>query len=353
MSHAPGMNMGDQSGMPLYPRPMSTLTDTTLGPARWHTLRMTAAVLGFLAGLLAVIGSFLPLFVGSMSVARETIEVSVTAWSSEIVGNEVIAGNDSGDVPANGYPMVFAGIILVGAAVVCWFAASPGAAAGTHRSAGVTTAVGAGFIAATTWTVSVQVQNGVDSLGLMGAGDFGIETEAAFGVGYWLLLTGALMAATAAVLSLIPVRQVYWPAPPRLPVDPNMATPPYGIVLPTQPPPVAPQQLAVDPLTGEPLHVDPLTGQPYSPPAGTPVYSPPMVPDVIYPVAHDPVPAQDVHYPVAHDPMPAQEPHTPPAQNGAEAVPDIVIPAPPPPPEVPPGPAVTFTEDPLAEPRRD
>ncbi len=343
--------MGEQSALPLYPRPMSTLTDTTLGPARWQPLRLAAATLGFLAGLLSIVGSFLPLITSTLTGGSVTVDLEVTGWGGDAIGVTALAEIDT-SIPANGYPMVFAGIILIGAAFVCWFAAHPGAAAGAHRVAGLTTAIGGAFLAGTAWTVSVQIQaslDRLDALSLPSGPDFGITAEGSFGVGFWLMIVGTLMAAVAAVLALLPVSQARWPVGPPQPVDPNMTTPPFGIALPTQPPPVAPQELSVDPLTGEPLHgtpphgapsygtpphgipphVDPLTGQPYSPPAGMPVPSPPT-----------------------GIPTPTPPPH---GENGTAAaeVPDIVLPAPPPSPTTPPGPAIPLTDDPLAEPRRD
>lgn len=340
--------MGEQPGMPLYPRPMSTLTDTTLGPPRWQRQRLTAATLCFLAALLTIVGSFLPLLAGIMTAGNETVDIEVTAWSADLYGISPIGGGTP-DVPANGYPMVFAGIVLVGAALVCWFAAHPGAAAGAHRAAGLTTAIGGAFLAGTAWTVAVQMQQSLDSLADLndlGPGDFGIATDVAFGVGFWFMVIGTLMAVTATVLALLPARQALWPVGPPPPVDPNMATPPFGFVLPTQPPPVQHQELSVDPLTGQPLHVDPFTGQPvgpYSPPAGTPLPSPPAG-----------VPVPEPHYEPRPHPVQAPEP-VPHGQNGTTAaeVPDIVLPAPPPPPVTPPGPAIPLTDDPLAEPRRD
>jgi hypothetical protein len=247
------MTMGERP--PVYPAAMSTLAQTTTGPARWHVTRVTAALLSFCAVVLVIVGSFLPLYSGTLSFGGDDIEVTITPWSADVQGP-----TEPGDVPTIGYPLVFAAIVLACAAAISWYAATPAAPQGVGRVAGLTTAIGGAFLIGTVWTTSLMVMNGVDSVLLLGTVTPGLETEATYLVGYWLLLVAALLVLGAAVLALIPVRQPTWAQ-----ANPDVSTPPYGIapvVLPAQPP----GMFQVDPLTGHPLPCPP-TGyqQPYAP----------------------------------------------------------------------------------------
>lgn len=376
--------MGERFAMPNYPPAMTTLTDTMLGPVRWQGNRLTAATLSFVAAVLMIVSTFLPLLSAKLSGGGETYEQTATAWTADVTGFPNVV-----EVPANGYPMVFGGLILIGATFVCWFAAAPGAAAGTQRVAAMTTAIGSAFVIATAWTVAVQVSNGVESIGLLGAESLGINAEASYRVGFWLMMTAALLALLAGVFALLPNPRPAWPAQQL--VDPYVATPPYGFPMPV--PPAAPltpqpmsqsmpQPLTVDPLTGQPVQVDPLTGLPvapghFSPPAGMPAAQfgqGPVGPPVGVPiepigyemppvaqVPHNPpvapaVPAQGEHSLIPPDQPVAftQEPVGSPTQEPGNGLPQapIVLPAPPPQ-GPPPGPAVPASEDPLADPRQD
>lgn len=245
--------MGER--LPGYPAAMSTLAQTTTGPARWHATRVTAALLSFCAVVLVIVGSFLPLYSGTLSFGGDDIEVTITPWSADVQGP-----TGPGDVPTIGYPLVFAAIVLACAAAISWYAATPAATPGVGRVAGLTTAIGGAFLIGTVWTTSLMVMNGVDGVLLLGTVTPGLETEATYLVGYWLLLVAAVLGLGAAVLALIPVRQLTWAQ-----ANPDVSTPPYGIapvVLPAKPP----GAFQVDPLTGHPFPGPP-TGypQPYAP----------------------------------------------------------------------------------------
>lgn len=325
------MTMGER---PVYPAAMSTLAHTTTGPARWHPTRVTAALLSFCAVLLVIIGSFLPLYSGTLSFGPDEIEVTISPWSADVSGP-----TEPGDVPTIGYPLVFAAIVLACAAALCWYAATPAAGEGVGRVATMTTAIGGAFLIGTVWTSSLMVTNGVDSLILFGTVTPGLESEATYLVGYWLLLVAALLSLGAAVLALIPVHQATWAQ-----ANPDVSTPPYGMsmVVPHIPPMAqqpypAPGVVQVDPLTGHPLAS--------SPPSGVPVAYPQHQP----PQEHQPTPpgavsAQSlfaqpqVPQPPAAEPPAAPQPaaDAPPA---AEATPPTAQPGQDPVPEATPGPA--------------
>lgn len=360
--------------MPMYPAAMTPLRPATV-PVRWQPAKVTAAVLCFVSLVLVVVSSFLPLYSGVLTFDfgdsfgdSNAIEITVTPWSAEYSQQEL---NDApGDIPMVGYPMVFGAVVLACAVFACWYAATPVAGGTAGRAAGVITAVSSAFLIGTAWTTAMMVTNGVDNILLLGALGNGIESDATYLVGYWLLLTAVLLTLAAAVLSLLPTREPAWMPPP--PVSPFAATPPYGIVLPldvqagqgayvdpvighpgsfpqaAQAVPAPVPVTAVDPLTGQPLAqpmtVDPLTGEPIahhplSPPTGVPAPAQPL------PFTPEPV-GQTNGTPPAHPLLES------PAMSPAAEPPPIVIPDAPPLPETPPGPAIPASEDPLAEPPR-
>jgi hypothetical protein len=309
--------------MPVYPAAMSPLPQPMTGQVRWHPAKVTAAVLCFVALVLVVASSFLPLGEGELSFGPESIQVTFTAWSGEYSG-DFADQLPPGDTPKVGYPIVFAAVALACAAAACWYAATPTASPVSRHVAGVTTAVSGAFLIGTVWTTAVMVSNGVDSFVLYGTFGQGLDSDASYLAGYWLLLTAAFLGAVASVLSLLPARQAVW-VPPPVPVNPFVPTPPYGIAVPQPfpgsfPGPVEPLagQHLVDPLTGQPLGQSPVAGQPVPPPAEVPAQPVPFTPEPVGQV------------------------------NGTP--PPIVVPDAPPLPETPPGPAIPATEDPLAEP---
>jgi hypothetical protein len=368
------MTMGERPGMAMYPAAMTALQPATVA-VRWQPAKVTAAVLCFVSLVLVVVSSFLPLYSGELTFDfgesfddSDAIEITVTPWSAEYSQEEL---NDApGDIPMVGYPLVFGAVFIACAAFACWYAATPAAGRTADRAAGVVTAVSSAFLVGTVWTTAMLVTNGVDNILLLGTLGNGVDSEATYLVGYWLLLTAVLLTLAAAVMSLRPNREPAWQPPP--PVNPFAPTPPYGIALPLdvqtgqgvyvdsvigQPPPFpqagqampagAPVPVtAVDPLTGQPLAppmtVDPLTGEPI-----TPLSPPTGVPASAQPVPFTPEPVGLTNgTPPAH-PLASSLASSPDLEP-----PPIVIPDAPPPPETPPGPAIPASEDPLAEPPR-
>jgi hypothetical protein len=380
----------------MYPAAMTALRPMTV-PTRWKPARVMAAVLCFAALVLVIASAFLPLYSGEMHVDNDfgeanRIEITYSPWSVEISPNQ--AGSDVVEVPKVGYPLVFAAVILAGAACACWYAATPSAGRTAGRASGSLMSTGVAFLIGTAWTTAVMVTSGVEYFDSLGAVGFGVETAGSYLVGYWLLLIAVLLGFAAVVLSLLPAREPVWQPPPP-PVNPYLPTPPYGMALPrpipygqpvvhTLPPePVpAPQGLTVDPLTGQPmaqgpasppvgvpaaqpaLGIDPVTGQ-TSPPTGLPA----QPPTAVDPLTGQPIPytGQNIVDPLTGQPLAPATPvpfttapvgqvngHPGPGVQPTAAAepPPIVVPDAPPPPEKPPGPAIPPTEDPLAEPPR-
>lgn len=285
--------------MPIYPAAMSTLPQYLTPPARWRTTQVTAAVLCFVSLVMVISSSFLPLYSGELNFGisgiADSVEMTFTPWSVEYDDDAAFIGAP-GEVPKVGYPLVFVAVVLACAAAACWYAATPYARPVAHRAAGVLTATASAFLIGTVWTTALLVSNGVDTIILLGTLDDGLETEATYLVGYWLLLTATLLGFAAAVLALLPTReqQPAWQSPPPAQVNPYVSTPPYGAALPMVPlpgapaplpPPAAPTSVPpatmVDPLTGQPLNVNPLTGQ--SLPGAVPIGT--TVPPAVHPLA--------------------------------------------------------------------
>ncbi|WP_459722716.1 hypothetical protein [Actinophytocola sp. KF-1] len=331
------MTMGEP--LPVYPAAMSTLAQTTTGPARWHATRVAAALLAFCAVVLVIVSSFLPLYSGTLSIGTQDIEVTITPWSADIEGP-----SEPGDVPRVGYPLVFAAIVLACAAALNWYAATPAAGQGVTRVAGTTTAIGGAFLIGTVWTTVLMVVNGVDSVLLLGTLTPGLETEATYLVGHWLLMVGALLSLCAAVLALLPVRQPTWAQ-----VNPDVATPPYGIALariPAHPQQPEPGVLQVDPLTGHPMPPSPPSGVPAAPPhAFAPPQHrqpPPMAPSTpapptpAPPTPTPPTPAPSTPAPTAASPAAAPSAAAPPTPAPSTPAPTAASPAAAPPAAAPP-----------------
>jgi hypothetical protein len=359
--------------MPVYPTAMSALPAPMMIPGRWQPPRATAAVLCFVMLVLVLSGLFLPLYSGTLASGfatgdglSDSLEITLTPWALEF-SDERMSALPGNDVPRFGYPLVFAAVAVACAAAACWYAATPSAGRTAGRAAGVITGVSVAFLLGTFWTMALVISNGIDYILLMGTLSEDLETSADYLAGFWVLIIAVVLGIAATVLSLIPAKQPPpWQPPP--PVNPFVATPPFGFALPMNAPQAAPpvhvpmappvgvqgQPMPPSPPGGvpvaQPLTVDPLTGEPLtlsSPPTGVPVpvQPQPFTPEPVGTVngTHAPVPIQP--------PAPVEPPASvaPPANN--EPAP-IVIPDAPPLPETPPGPAIPATEDPLAEPPR-
>lgn len=335
--------------MPIYPAAMSALPSSMTVPVRWQPLRVTAAVLAFVALVLVVASSFLPLYEGELTIdafdSSETLEVTFTPWDVDY-SREELDNAPGNEIPRTGYPIVFAAVAMACAAAACWYAATPGASRTASRVAGVFTSVSSAFLIGTFWTIAILVSTGVNNIIMLGTSSSGLETDATYLAGYWLLLIATLASFVAAVLSFIPARRPAWqPMPPPQPVNPYVSTPPYGIALPMTAPPAgqAPPGAvqgplgAVDPLTGQPvpasppggvpvvqpygMAVNPLTGQsvaqgPASPPSGVPVVH--HLDGAVDPLTGQPIAAVD---PLTGLPVTAGPPGVVPTAPGAAADP--------------------------------
>lgn len=221
--------------------------------------RRAAAPLAAAAAVTTVVGSAQPLFRATFDDGPSPVVLTFTPWRLEVTGAGALGG-----APANGYPLVFAAVVLVVAAFWCRSAARPGAPPRTLRVAGVLTAVGATFLVCTVWLVTVQVAYWADMYGPQEVpGEFAMNSAISYPAGLWVLGVAALLGVAAVVPAFAPGRQVVVE-----PVDPDAPTPPFGIALPVdeplepEPPAVPPQAPppSPKPLSGPaiPLTDDPL-----------------------------------------------------------------------------------------------
>jgi hypothetical protein len=198
-------------------------------------VRRVAAALAVAAAVLAIIGSALPLFSVSFLMGPGPVEFTMTAWGME-TDNDLFP---IGDVPANGYPLVFAGVVMAFAAGALRAASRTGARPRTERVAVLAVVAGGAFLACAVWMVLAQAANWEDTYGPPEEGeDFSFDGETGYGAGLWVLVLAALLGVAAAVLAQRPGTL---PAP--VAADPDAPTPPFGIVMP-----VAAEELPPEPL---------------------------------------------------------------------------------------------------------
>lgn len=196
-----------------------------VGADRRVRLPTVASLVCLVAAALTLVSTFLPLFVADLAFAGQTMHISVTSWKAE--GN----GLSNGPAPDNGFPLVFATVCLLVAALVGLVAA---VAPNLRRTAGVATGMAAAFLAAATWMVIVQVDGWLQ---VQAANGMGVTVDVGAGGGMWLLLAAAVLAIVAAVLWLVSSQRQ---PPPQAPAEP--VTPPTGFAVPvilpgTVPPP--------------------------------------------------------------------------------------------------------------------
>lgn len=169
------------------------------------------------AALAVVAGMFGTLYRGSITLTNGggSREFAAHSW-----GSDAEFGLQSPD-PKMGYPLVFAVLMLFGAAVL----SRP---VRTVRAAGVVTAVGTAFLAGVVWSIGLQLSSQV---GLMReieimAGGAVIEWDVGTGLG--LLLVAVAFAVAATVLAFLPARR----REPEDPYQADLTTPRHGFPIP-------------------------------------------------------------------------------------------------------------------------
>ncbi|MEU7784170.1 hypothetical protein [Amycolatopsis sp. NPDC049159] len=206
---------------PAQPEPAQPGEDPAPAPAA-GVLRFLPAALSFLAALLTVAGTLLPLFrvQEHLSVRQRSFEtrlvITQTAWgtSVEIPGQDA---TDRAGAPL-GVPLVLAAVLLFAAAFVAFSRTGRGRlliGAAAVFTAGVVTTVG---------------MNRFELSALVGDVDLEVVTA----TGMWLLILAAAVAVAAAVVAHLPLRNRDWADPAVAYAD--TPTPPSGVAITVLPP---------------------------------------------------------------------------------------------------------------------
>jgi hypothetical protein len=190
-------------------------------------LRFLPPALAVVAAFMAALGSFLPLFRirQQLGAGREFLDsqmtVTQTAWGStyELPGQEMV---DQSGSPV-GIPLLIAVVLLTAAALTAF--ARP-----EHRLGRWLIGTGAVFTAGVVTTVGMS---GIGWSVMAGDDRLAVDT----GPGMWLLIAGTVVAAAAAVLAHLPVRNYVtgdWADPAVAYAD--TPTPPSGVAITVLPP---------------------------------------------------------------------------------------------------------------------
>lgn len=222
-------------------------------PVRRAMWRPVSALLCFGAAILTLLGSFLDMFSTRLGGTNgNRIVLVVSSWSVRITNNGVPdTDTPPGLAAASGPPLIFAACVLLAAALLGLLAAAaPGSAAITRT--GSLVAVGAtAFLAGTTWAVTLEQLSLLDRFRppQASAVPLRFEYEAAFELGFWLLIAANGAAIAGLVFALLPLGRG-----PRLRlrgrVEPD--TPPLGFPALASPETGFPQEVIVHRLPDAP-----------------------------------------------------------------------------------------------------
>lgn len=177
--------------------------------------RVSTACVLFAA--LAVVGSmFVGLYRGSLVINGQSVyAVEVLSWGS------VLGAGPGPEQPRMGFPLVFAALLLLAAAVTTRLARE-------GRVADVVTAVGLAFLVGVVWSLGMQIAAFVDSMRVVGLVDVQVSVDWGFGPGMGLLLVAVGFAGAATVFAFLPQRTTE----PEDPYQADLATPPFGFPVP-------------------------------------------------------------------------------------------------------------------------
>ncbi len=200
------------------------------GEPRRRRIAVTGAASG---GVLALVGSFVPLLTVEMPIDESTRQtLSLSAWG---VDSDAAAGDQDLSLlvpaPVIGFALVAAAVLLVAAAAASARTGPAGPCRGATTSA-VVVAAGTAFLAGVAWPVGMQT---LWYARLFGYGaTHPLRVPMTLGPGLWLLGAGVVLAVAAAVAAWLRTRE---PRPAR-PAEDDVATPPMGIpvVTPVDPP---------------------------------------------------------------------------------------------------------------------
>jgi hypothetical protein len=175
----------------------------------WYRLRLIAALLCLLAAVAVVSGSFLTLYSGRVQLlGKAELGVAITGWSLRVEtgADRASVASTAVKVAQNGFPLTIAGALLFIATLFGVVAARRSAPPVIQSGAVLTASIAAAFLAGTVWTIGMQLDGFAKNLPPMGAlpGNDNVESVSSLGLGFALLLAGAVVAIVAAVLAAFP-----------------------------------------------------------------------------------------------------------------------------------------------------
>ena len=254
-------------------------------------LRLVAAIVGAIAAVVVLAGSFLPQTKFEQVVSGKTeSSQTISAWTRSFAvepGDEAKKFYENTHVARYGIPLSAGALVLLAGAGLAFAGARRSAGNGVRSSARTALVAGGAGVAAAVWMLGMDVSATLS----YESDDESVRSLYSTGLGFWILLGGGALAAVTLVLAALAGRQ----APATAPAGPPPG--PYGGPYQQQsrPYPVPPQQFA-QPYPGAqaPYPGGPQQPYPRTPPSQPfPAQSPPSQPFPAQsgPPSH-PVPAQ-------------------------------------------------------------
>jgi hypothetical protein len=208
--------------------------------------RLLAGILGAVAAVLVLTGSFLPQtsfeqVVGGKTESKQTI----SAWSRSFdvePGDEAKAFYDNTHVARYGIPLAAGSVVLLAGAGLAIAGARRSAGPRVRSGARTALLAGSAGVAGAVWMLGMDV-----SATLSYESDEGsIKSHYATGLGFWLLLGGGVLAVVALALAVLAGRRAPAPTPGHGPAFAGPPRGPYGRPAPyqqqSQPYPAPPYQ---------------------------------------------------------------------------------------------------------------
>ncbi|MEV4142276.1 hypothetical protein AB0J40_01345 [Amycolatopsis sp. NPDC049691] len=239
-------------------------------------LRLVAAIVGAIAAVVVLAGSFLPQTKFEQVVSGKTeSSQTISAWTRSFAvepGDEAKKFYENTHVARYGIPLSAGALVLLAGAGLAFAGARRSAGNGVRSSARTALVAGGAGVAAAVWMLGMDVSATLS----YESDDESVRSLYSTGLGFWILLGGGALAAVTLVLAALAGRQASATAPAGPPPGP------YGGPYQQQsrPYPVPPQQFA-QPYPGAqaPYPGGPQQPYPRTPPSQPfPAQSPPSQP---------------------------------------------------------------------------
>jgi hypothetical protein len=196
--------------------------------------RLLAAILGTLAAVLVIAGSFLPQTSFEQVVAGKTdSSQTISAWSRSFTvepSDEAKKFYDQTHVARYGIPLTTAAVVLLAGAGLAFAGTRRSAGPGVRSSSRTALVAGAAGVIAAVWMLGMDVSATLS----YESDDGSVKAHYATGLGFWVLIGGGIVALMALVAAALAGRR----APAAAPAGP----PPGPYQQQSRPYPMPPQQ---------------------------------------------------------------------------------------------------------------